>query len=98
MLRPGRAGADVAADAARTGAFLGALFAHACGDGGRALAGNAWLAAGVARLAGDYAAWLGGPGAGAQRPCDLLPRKNPKWPAMCILYSHRNCSITGLTA
>ena len=62
VLRPGRAGADVAAGRpARTGAFLGALFAHACGGGGRALAGNAWLASGAARLAGDYAAWLGGP-------------------------------------
>ena len=65
VLRPGRAGAAAAQDAARSGAFLGALFAHACGEGAPALCGNAWLAAGAARLAGDYAAWLGGPGAGA---------------------------------
>ncbi len=67
VLRPGRGGADVAQDAARSGAFLRALFAHACGDGALALVGNAWLATAAARLAGDYAAWLGGPGAGALR-------------------------------
>ncbi|KAK9840741.1 hypothetical protein WJX81_001608 [Elliptochloris bilobata] len=63
VLRPGRAGAVAAQDAARCGAFLATLFAHACGDGGYALVGNAWLATAAARLAGDYAAWLGGPGA-----------------------------------
>jgi len=70
-LRPGRAGADAAADGARTGAFLGGLFAHVCGAGAAALAANPWLAAAAARLVGDYAAWLGGPGVGAR----ALPRR-----------------------
>lgn len=65
VLRPGRAGAAAAADGARSGAFLGALLAHACGPGAAALCGNAWLAAAAVRLVGDYAAFLGGLGAGA---------------------------------
>ncbi len=69
-LRPGRAGEAAAADGARTGAFLGGLFTHVCGAGAAALIASPWLAATAARLVGDYAAWLGGPGAGAH----ALPR------------------------
>ncbi len=69
-LRPGRAGEAAAADGARSGAFLGGLFAHVCGAGAAALTASPWLAAAAARLVGDYAAWLGGPGAGAR----ALPR------------------------